>query len=299
MAARFGIAEWYGNNLLSLTPSERVKLAGHALGDDAESTPVCPFQDGRPCRKPGGVCGLRRYSRADDRIGDPLGEMVVTCPRRFEQGGVIVRWLADIVGFDPSSARVASEVPLMQHAKTGKLAGKLDFVTAEQSHGRLAWHGLEVQAVYFSGVKMEHDFLCLNNDHKQRPPFPQKVRRPDWLSSSAKRLMPQLHVKGPTLRRWGAKLAVCVDSQFFDYIGGPSDKPNQDLDLGDVIWMVPELVEDTNGRYQLRRGHWEVMTLEDAEARLQSQRTVTKTEFEKSLLRKLRPVADIPLRSSP
>lgn len=288
---RYGIAEWYGNNFMTLSVPDRLELAAHALRDETSDAPCCPFQKQQRCQKAGGVCAIRKYAGRNGRIVKPIGDMVVTCPRRFEQDDLVLSWLADIVGIEPSRAHFAMEVPLMQHGKTGKLAGKSDFVIAESRHGRLVWHGLENQAVYFSGVKMEHDFLVLNNDEQEQAPFPQKVRRPDWRSSSMKRLMPQLQIKGSTLRRWGAKLAVCVDRHFFDYIGGPSSQPSRDLDLGDVIWMVPEFKDAGSGCHRMSRGHWEVMTLEDTATRLNADKTVTKSAFEESLHQKLRPLS--------
>ena len=94
-------------------------------------------------------------------------------------------------------------------------------------------------------------------DKQPTPPFPDAIRRPDWRSSSAKRLMPQLQIKAPTLRRWGSKIAVAVDRPFFDAIGGPSPAPSRDLNDGDIIWLAPELVRDGE-RNRLVRGHWEV-----------------------------------------
>ena len=199
----------------------------------------------------------------------------------------MLRWLADILGLDKSKTRIAREVPFMANTLTGRPAGKIDLIVAETRHGRLNWHGLEIQAVYFSGLGMRKEFLTLANDLDERAPFPRDVRRPDWRSSSAKRLLPQLQLKGPTLRRWGAKLAVCVDAQFFESLGGPSQEATQDLDSGDIIWMVPDLVEEPRGSWQLRRGHWEVLTLEDTEVKLQSAKTVSRAEFEQSLASRL------------
>ena len=213
--------------------------------------------------------------------------IVVTCPRRFEQDSVVLEWLADILDLDRTRVRIAREVPFMSNTQTGRPAGKIDLVVAETRHGRLRWHGLEIQAVYFSGLGMAKEFLTLANDLGRHPPFPQDVRRPDWRSSSAKRLLPQLQIKGPTLRRWGAKLAVCVDAQFFESIGGPGRKPTQDLDSGDIIWMVPEIVAEARGSWRLRRGHWEVLTLEETEVKLQAARTVSRAEFEESLAGRL------------
>lgn len=289
MSERFGIAEWYGRGFLALQPQERSQLADVALGNQPDARPACPFQPGRPtCRKRGGVCGLRRYVGVRGRIEDGMGGLVVTCPRRFEQESVVLHWLADILGLDKSKARMAREVPFMANVQTGRAAGKIDLVVAETRHGRLNWHGLEIQAVYFSGLGMQKEFLTLANDKQERAPFPQDVRRPDWRSSSAKRLLPQLQIKGPTLRRWGAKLAVCVDPQFFESIGGPSPEPTKDLDAGDIIWMVPNLIEEPGGSWRLQRGHWEVLTLEHTEVKLQAARTVSRAEFERSLASRLK-----------
>ncbi len=288
MTERYGIAEWYGRGFLDLQPRERLQFADVALGNQSDALPDCPFQPGRPtCRKKGGVCGLRRYAGDHGRIQHARGGLVVTCPRRFEQESVVLHWLVDILGLDQSKTRMA-EVAFMANIKTGRPAGKIDLIVAESRHGRLNWHGLEIQAVYFSGLRMEKEFLTLANDRHEQAPFPQDVRRPDWRSSSAKRLLPQLQIKAPTLRRWGAKLAVCVDPQFFEWIGGPSREPTQDLDAGDIVWMVPNLVERAGGSWGLQRGHWEVLTLEHTEVKLQAARTVSRAEFEQSLASRLK-----------
>ena len=148
------------------------------------------------------------------------------------------------------------------------------------------WLGLEVQAVYFSGPAMESEFKLLQKEQDPVPPAPVKIRRPDWRSSSAKRLMPQLQVKVPTLRQWGTKLAVTVDMPFFEAIGGISEKPSQDLNEGDIIWLVPRVSE----AYRLERGHWEVLSLEDSSKKLLAAEPVKRSEFEEALRAKLRPV---------
>lgn len=289
---RYGIAEWYGRAFIDLSRRDRVDLAHYAIGRDEDLRPVCPFQkDKRPCSKKGGVCGLRKYSAKKNRIDQVLGPMVVTCPKRFEQGDLIVQWLADIVGFGRHQVEVAREVPFMVSTQTGRPAGRLDLVVAQFDDDRLKWHGLEIQAVYFSGLSMTNDFLSLYSDDGSRPPFPGSVRRPDWRSSSAKRLLPQLEVKVPELRRWGAKLAVCVDPSFFAAMGGPSEVFSHDLDSGDIVWMVPELTaaNEEESRVVLQRGHWEVLTLEASQSRLLSAKAVSRNDFEESLKSKLEP----------
>ena len=263
-------------------------LAQTAAGRDRDP-PACGFQQGNPpCRKRGGVCSLIRYaSGASGRVGPSQGEPVIVCPKRFEENRMLLHWLAEIVGFPVNEAMVAREVPFMRGTNTDRAAGKIDLVVARNRDGTLEWYGLEMQAVYFSGNGMQSEFLALRDDPNSAPPFPNAVRRPDWRSSSAKRLMPQLQVKVPTLRRWGSKMAVVVDRPFFDSIGGPSHEPSRDLNDGDIIWMVPEISRNRQGSYQLNRGHWEVLTLEDSGDKLLAAETVRREAFEQVLQSKL------------
>ena len=175
----------------------------------------------------------------------------------------------------------------MRSPDTGRAAGRIDLVIASDENASM-WFGLEVQAVYFSGKGMEPDFRLLLESDAIDPPRPTERRRPDWRSSSAKRLMPQLQVKGPTLRRWGTKLAVAVDRPFFDAIGGPSQEPSTDMNDGDVIWLVAHM--DANKR--LNKGHWEVLSLEDASDRLLAAETVKRSEFEESLRDKIQKLGE-------
>ena len=203
---------------------------------------------------------------------------------------MLVSWLGDIVGLDPADTYFAREVPFMRGTRTQKPAGKIDLVVAGSEEPTFRWFGLEIQAVYFSGTGMSEEFERLKDDHNSAPPFPSAIRRPDWRSSSAKRLMPQLEIKVPTLRRWASKLAVAVDRPFFDAIGGPSENPTHDLDDGDIVWLVPALQSGTNGSFQLTRGHWEVLTLEQTRTKLLAAETIARGDFEASLKQKLRPL---------
>ena len=208
------------------------------------------------------MCSIQRYTRDDEGyVGVPVDEPVITCPSRFEQSALVIRWLAEIVGFPETEVLVAREIPFMVR-DDGRHAGKIDLVVGYDAKSGLRWHGLEIQAVYFSGPGMPAEFAALQDATDDRPPFPLGIRRPDWRSSSAKRLMPQLTIKVPTLRRWGAKLAVAVDKPFFSAIGGPSNAPHQDLNEGDIIWLVTQLEPGPSGQLTLRRHHWEMLTLE-------------------------------------
>lgn len=269
---RYGIAEWFGNPFRQISAEFRRLLARASLG--YAEPPPCPFQQGNPaCSKKGGVCSIQS--------GNNLP--VIVCPKRFDDDHLLPKWLAKIFGF--SNAYLASEVPFMRSPSTGRAAGRIDLVVSGDEEAK-SWVGLEVQAVYFSGKGMQGDFELLLESTDAVPPPPTALRRPDWRSSSAKRLMPQLQVKVPTLRRWGTKLAVAVDLPFFEAIGGPSEAPSQDVNDGSIVWLVPRITAD----YRLEAYHWEVLSLEDSSKRLLSAETVKRQEFEDVLRSKLKQI---------
>ncbi len=170
--SRYGIGEWYGSPLSVLTSTQRREHAAVALGNTPQLP--CPFQANHPpCRKSGGVCSLQSYTEeANGRIGEPEGTPVTVCPARFEQDNLIVRWLAEIVGFPPDETMVAREIPFMQSMLTDKPAGKIDLVIGRHlQDGELRWYGLEIQAVYFSGSGMSSQFEVLRHDDSPSPPI--------------------------------------------------------------------------------------------------------------------------------
>ena len=209
---------------------------------------------------------------------------MITCPRRFDADDLLhllPRWLARIVGYP--DIFLASEVPFMRSPDTGRAAGRIDVVVARDGDAS-EWLGLEVQAVYFSGGGMAADFELLRRNTDAIPPPPAKRRRPDWRSSSAKRLMPQLEVKIPLLRQWGKKLAVAVDRPYIEAIGGPSPTPSHDLNNGDIVSFIPHVAPD----YRLAEFHWEVSPLEASSKKLLSALRINRQEFENTLRAKLR-----------
>jgi len=206
MKARYGIGEWYGEPLYAMSPDRRNELADHAL--EAPPRLPCPFRGGdHQCMKKGGVCTIKQYILDGDRIREPKEDTeAVVCPHRFAQGDVAHLWLAEVLDF--GTPLLATEVPFMKAPSTGRGAGRIDLVIAGDI-GASEWCALEVQAVYFSGPGMTSDFTVLLVDLDKEAPAPVANRRPDWRSSSAKRLLPQLQVKTPTLRRWGQESRRC------------------------------------------------------------------------------------------
>ena len=116
-----------------------------------------------------------------------------------------MRWLAEIVGFDPAITQIAREVPFMQAvANPDRVADRIDLVA--QTAG--------------------------------------------------------------------------------DALGGPSTDPVQDLDEGEVLWLVPAINAD--GR--LARGHWEMLSLDESSQKLLAAETVRRIDFKQALQSRLQPL---------
>ena len=166
--------------------------------------------------------------------------------------------------------------------------GRIDMVLANQEActAALSWCALEIQAVYFSGRSMNEEFRSIRNYDGEQPPFPRQTRRPDYRSSGPKRLMPQLQIKVPTLRRWGKKMAVVVDKHFFEALGDMEEV--RDLSNGDIAWFTVDFEEDhASGHFRLVRDSVHVTTLERATEGLTGGSPVTLTEFEENIRSKL------------
>jgi hypothetical protein len=73
--------------------------------------------------------------------------------------------------------------------------------------------------------------------------------RPDYLSSSRKRLAPQLLYKGGILRAWGKKLVVALDAGFMHSL---PTLTNADERLADIAWCVFELQHSVDRQSQLQ-----------------------------------------------
>lgn len=75
--------------------------------------------------------------------------------------------------------------------------------------------------------------------------------RPDWLSSSRKRLAPQLIYKGGILNQWGKKMAIAVQTSFYKTLPA---LPEVDPAEADIAWLLYDLRYDqASDRYHLTR----------------------------------------------
>lgn len=243
---RFGIGEWYGRDFTTLSSEERRHYAAiQFLPRNERPAVACPFMSTHTaevaCSKAGGVCSLRKYARAAQ--GDEVAvsqedrSLRTVCPNRFEQGGEIYRWIGEVI-LGESNARPIGKVNFLR--RTGDASGRenvgqIDNILVVPGTDPLRWCAVEIQAVYFSGRSMRLEFEEILSTRGALV-FPTAVRRPDYRSSGPKRLMPQLQIKVPTLSRWGKKMAVVVDAEFFRAMGQMNTVP--EITNCDVAWFV-------------------------------------------------------------
>jgi hypothetical protein len=207
---------------------------------------LCPFHNssGINCTKssatdPIGVCTI--FDR---------NKIVSTCPVRFREDFQIVSDAADF--FFPGSNYVALTEARLKDLH-GKSAGNIDIVIAAvDKKGEVTDFGaVEVQAVYITGnVRNVFEKYMENPKKNQNMEWPAKnYPSPDYLSSSRKRLAPQLIYKGGILHKWGRKMAVVVDENFFAQL---PELEEVDKESAEIAWMVYGF-QKKGDRYSLRR----------------------------------------------
>src|SRR5579875_925742 len=230
------IAEIFGFPINNLSP-EAVRYRTKRL---------CPFNNKVPnCTK--------------DKAEDPLGvcsifegeKVVVTCPIRFRQDWILVDAAAGF--FFPPDAKWTSLTEVRLDDKQGKTAGNIDIVLLSyDDSGKVVDFGaLEVQAVYISGTirsafkyYMSDPISHVNMDWSKQRNYP----RPDYVSSSRKRLAPQLLFKGGILHAWNKKQAVAVDKNFFATLPQMDEVPQEEAELA---WLIYDLqLDSVYNRYQ-------------------------------------------------
>lgn len=196
---------------------------------------LCPFNNRVPnCTK--------------DKANDPLGvcsvydgdNVTITCPIRFRENWLIAEHAAAF--FFGKDVKWTSLTEVRLNDKNGRSAGNIDVVlVAYDEQGRVMdFDSLEVQAVYISGnirrpfQKFMSDTALSDFDWAKERNYP----RPDYLSSSRKRLAPQMIFKGGILKAWDKKQAVAVDSGFYSTL--PSLKQVAP-EKADIAWLIYDL----------------------------------------------------------
>jgi len=210
---------------------------------------LCPFGNKVPnCTK--------------DKANDPLGvcsildgtDVVITCPVRFRERWIIAEDAA--VFFFPKGVKWTTLTEVRLKDKRGGSAGNIDVVLCSYNdRGKVTDFGaLEIQAVYISGnvrnpfeYYMEKPKTRDKMDWSTRPNYP----NPDYLSSSRKRLAPQLIFKGGIFQAWKKKTAVAINRGFFETLPKLQEvEPTK----ADIAWFVYDLVNDpAKNVYSLQR----------------------------------------------
>ena len=197
-----------------------------------------------------------------DKADNPLGvcsifdgdEAVITCPVRFRQDWIIAEDAAQF--FFPSGANWTSLKEVRLNNKYGRSAGNIDVVlVAYDEAGHIKdFSALEVQAVYISGnVRRPFEFYMENPQKHHDMEWKGKTNypNPDYLSSSRKRLAPQLIYKGGILNAWGRKIAVALNRGFYETLPALEETHPSEAD---IAWMIYDLVLNKESkRYTLNR----------------------------------------------
>lgn len=238
---------------MSHTGQPLAEVFGYLVTDQTDtaqryrSLRLCPFNNKVPnCTKdkaknPLGVCSIYHESAP-----------VITCPIRFRQDWIIADHAAAF--FFGEGTRWTSLTEVRLNDAHGKSAGNIDVVlVAYDDMGRAIDFGaLEIQAVYISGnVREPFEYYMGDPQNKTcmdwsgEPNYP----RPDYLSSSRKRLVPQLVYKGGILHSWKKKIAVALNKSFFATL--PTLK-QVSKDKADIAWLIYDL-KLHEGRYYLTK----------------------------------------------
>jgi len=295
----FFIGEWYGYIYNRLTATQRRQYAEIQALPKRNRPPIpCPFQS-RPgrevtCTKAGGICSMRLYAwRAETGITEVVageqGRLRVVCPNRFKEADLATAWVGQYLLGTPTPM-IVNEVDFLRRVNAigeeeDDDVGRIDKILFVENSVPLDWCALEIQAVYKSGEGMTAEFAQVREYQGEGLTFPIERQSLDYRSSGPKRLMPQLMIKVPSLRRWGRKMAVVVDRDFFaslaymDTVG--------DVSNCDIAWFVLDLVEQEGSDVAtLQAGNVYLTTLERSVEGLTAGQPVSRSEFERRILAK-------------
>lgn len=194
-----------------------------------------------------------------DKANEPLGvctisyedqRLAITCPVRFRQDWIILEKAADFFFESGLKWTMFQEIRLKD--KSGRSAGNIDFVlVAYDANGQVHDFGaLEVQAVYISGnIRRPFEYYMANPEAHQDMVWKSGNIRPDYLSSSRKRLIPQVTIKGGILKAWGKKMGIVLHENFYSTL---PQLPKVEPEEADIAWFIYGLdFNDQTKRYRL------------------------------------------------
>ncbi len=214
---------------------------------------LCPFNNVvSNCTKnsidfPLGVCSLYHKEKP-----------VIICPVRFREDWTIISDAAGFIFDDKVAWTQIGEVRLKD--KHGKPAGNIDYVLVSyDDKGQILDFGsLEVQSVYISG-NLTGPFSAYLEDPS--PDFTWnkalKYPKPDYLSSSRKRLIPQIIAKGSILKQWNKKQAVALQASFYSTL---PVLPEFEKSESDFAFFLYDLIPDEKSKVLSLKLHKVVYT---------------------------------------
>src|SRR5579862_3300296 len=233
-------------------------MAGQPLAE-VFGFPVDDFSSEAEGHRQGRLCPFHNTVPActEDKVENPLGvcsifsgaEVVITCPIRFRQDWKITQDAAAF--FFPEGTTWVALPEARLADKTGQSAGNIDVaLVAHNGSGRITDFGvLEVQAVYISGnVRQPFEYYMQDPQNRTAMAWSGTIR-PDFLSSSRKRLAPQLLYKGGIINAWKKKLAIAVDYSFFSSLPTLPEVAQSEADM--AIFVYELLRGAPQGQYQL------------------------------------------------
>jgi len=242
---------------LTHNETQRLAVLREKLDVQHENEQPCLFRtdsEHPTCTKPGGVCSLQLVSDEGGQVQALPGERGMVralCPYRFHQNNTVFRHIGEQLLNDPNPKQMG-EVGFLK--STGNLdsdpgadVGYIDMILVSprtQPELPLRWSPVEIQAVYFSGKEMPIEFRYISETLGALS-MPREARRPDYRSSGPKRLMPQLQIKVPTLRRWGKKMAVVVDVPFYRSMG--EMRTVDEVSNADIVWFLVDFPRPQHG----------------------------------------------------
>lgn len=198
---------------------------------------LCPFNNiVSNCTKnsidfPLGTCSLNHK-----------GKQIIICPIRFREDWLIISDAANFIFNKSATWTHIGEVKLKD--KYGKPAGNIDYVLVSyDDKGRILDFGsLEVQSVYISGNLTGPFTSYLESPSPEfRWTRALKYPKPDYLSSSRKRLIPQIIAKGSILKQWNKKQAVALQASFYNTLPA---LPEVDESESDFAFFLYDLAEN-------------------------------------------------------
>lgn len=228
------------------------EVFGFPIGNNSErairyrDNKLCPFNNiVSNCTKnsiefPLGVCSLNHKDKK-----------VIICPTRFREDWSIISDAASFIFDSKDTWTHVGEVRL--NDKHGKSAGNIDYVLVSyDDKGRVLDFGsLEVQSVYISGNLTGPFTAYLENPSKEftwAQAF--KYPKPDYLSSSRKRLIPQIIAKGSILKQWNKKQAVALQTSFYDTLPPLPEVNKSESDF--ALFLYDLITNDTNQTLNLK-----------------------------------------------